>query len=194
MRPKTHKVTGLKADAIESRVSKLLKKHGVSAPPVPVNKIADHEGIIVRYQPFHGESDVSAVLKRDVARTIIGVNSTHSATRQRFSIAHELGHYYLHENESMFVDFVKTLRPRLHYRNSTSGQATDAEEVEANKFAAALLMPISMIRRNLEALLEDNADLPPDTAVSQLAMKFHVSTSAMEFRLLNLGLLVKLDD
>lgn len=179
---------------IEQNARKLLKQQGITSPPIPVREIAEGLKIHVRFQPFTGQSDVSAVLKRDHEKAVIGVNSMHTATRQRFSIAHELGHYHLHEDEKLFVDFgsMTINRPNTRYRNDVSGQGTDREEIEANSFAAALLMPRGMVKREREALLEEYPDLPPDRVTTELARRFQVSEDAMHYRLLNLGLLVTL--
>jgi Zn-dependent peptidase ImmA (M78 family) len=183
-------------DLFERRALKLLRKHHVTKPPIPVKEIAEGERIAVRFQPFHGETDVSAVLKRDGDTAVIGVNSAHSAKRQRFSIAHELGHFFLHPDENLFVDFGDRLNrsASVKYRNTLSSQATDSEEIEANRFAATLLMPSSFIRRCMESMLEATPDISADEAVEKLAQDFFVSRQAMEFRLLNLGYLVKLDN
>ena len=54
-------------------------------------------GALVRYAPFDGQ--MSGLLHRseDGNRAVIGVNSRHPTVRQRFSIAHELGHLALHK-------------------------------------------------------------------------------------------------
>ena len=41
--------------------------------------------------------DVSGLLVREADRVVIGVNDAHPETRQRFTIAHELGHLVLHQ-------------------------------------------------------------------------------------------------
>jgi Zn-dependent peptidase ImmA (M78 family) len=188
--------TSIRVDSFERRALKLLKKHQITRPPIPVKEIAEGEGIAVRFQPFHGETDVSAVLKRDGDSAVIGVNSAHSAKRQRFSIAHELGHFFLHPGESLFVDFGERLNrsATVKFRNAVSSQATDSDEIEANRFAATLLMPSTLIRRCMEEMLEATPDISADAAVEKLAQDFFVSRQAMEFRLLNLGHLVKLDN
>lgn len=193
-----HKKTGHAARRskidIERLTLKLLRTYEIEAPPIPVRKIAQLKGIDVRFQPFSG-SDVSAVLKRDNGQAVIGVNSAHSNNRQRFSIAHELGHYYLHADDKLFVDFGTSIRKgKLHFRDNRSSLATDHEEIEANTFAAALLMPNNMIRTELSTLLDQCPDMDSETAIPRLSYKFRVSSAAMEFRLLNLGFLVKLDD
>jgi Zn-dependent peptidase ImmA (M78 family) len=65
--------------------------------------------------------------------------------------------------------------------------ASDLEEIEANAFAAALLMPEQMIRGQLN-LLPGSKRREPDTTANALSAIFKVSTSALNFRLINLGL------
>lgn len=181
---------------IDGRVTRLLRKYLIQAPPVSVREIAEGEGIQINYEPFHGGGDISAVLKRLAKRAVIGVNSAHSSQRQRFSIAHELGHFFLHENEDLFVDVGESLRKpkQLRFRNSLSSQATNQEEMEANAFAASLLMPKAMIHSSLYTLMDHDPDIAPEIATETLARLFDVSKAAMEYRLLNLGLLIKLDN
>lgn len=76
---------------------------------------------------------------------------------------------------------------RVNLRDKTSSMATDIEEIEANAFAAALLMPEKMIRDLINRLPASKRREPDDTATA-LADVFKVSTSAMNFRLINLGL------
>lgn len=194
MTPRKHQNALSKHAKIELQAARVLKDRDITSPPIPVRKLAEDLGIHVRFQPFVGESDVSAVLKRDGTKVVIGVNSSHPITRQRFSIAHELGHYHLHKEEQLFIDFssMMTKQHSMRYRNTVSGQATNREEVEANTFAAALLMPKGMVRRELTALLDADPDLSAENATAELARKFHVSRDAMHYRLLNLGLLVTL--
>lgn len=178
---------------IERDASRLLREHGISDPPVPVRELAARIGIDVRFQPFSGDSDVSAVLKRGHETAVIGVNSAHPPNRQRFSIAHELGHYYLHAEEPVFIDFGSRIqKPQSRYRNAVSSEASNKEEIDANTFAAALLMPRNMVRREIATVLENDPELDPESVVIELAHRFGVSRDAMNFRLLNLGLLITL--
>ncbi|MDR0584549.1 MAG: ImmA/IrrE family metallo-endopeptidase [Treponema sp.] len=58
-------------------------------------------------------------------------------------------------------------------------------EIAANKFAAELLMPEAMVRSELEKY-DDFIDANEDI-VAVMAAKFNVSTTAMGFRIQNLG-------
>ena len=80
---------------IRSLVESLLAQHGVRSVPVPVTKIANALG--VRVQQERAEKDLSGFLYRDRKRrlAVIGVNADHNPKRQRFTTAHELGHFLL---------------------------------------------------------------------------------------------------
>ena len=65
---------------------------------MPVNLIARARGIDLVFEPQKSpEDDVSGFYFREGDRRVIGVNSTHPTVRQRFTIAHELGHAVLHD-------------------------------------------------------------------------------------------------
>src|SRR5206468_3219347 len=71
----------------------LLAKGRVTKPPVAVEKLARLCGVHVQAAPFR--DSVSGVLLDLEVGPIIGYNATHAPGRQRFSIAHELGHFLL---------------------------------------------------------------------------------------------------
>lgn len=160
-------------------------------PPVPVQDIAAKLGTNVRYQD--AEDGLSGALLRRGDQRIIAVNASHSQTRQRFTIAHEIGHLRLHKAE-LFVDHVlrvgdavggvsKQLRVEA-LRSSNMGEVRNDEETEANRFAASLLMPVALLARSLE-----NKQVPlREMEVSELARLYQVSVQAMSYRLLNLGI------
>ena len=89
----------------------------------------------------------------------------HGRTRRRFTIAHEIGHFVLHRNK---IDR-EVIDDRL-YRSRLDSDL----EVQANDFAAFLLMPWDLIVREMER--------GRDT-VEELAQAFEVSKSAMSIRL-----------
>ncbi|MGW0871441.1 ImmA/IrrE family metallo-endopeptidase [Streptomyces sp. NPDC002740] len=148
-----------------------------------VERLADHLGIVVSRSAFkHG--DVSGMLiRQDGQSPVVGVNDSHSNHRQRFTIAHELGHFLLHPGREVVLD-----RPvRVNLRDKTSSMATDREEIEANAFAASVLMPAGLIRSEPERL-SVTVRQDPDRCTTAPAAVFDVSDSAMGFRLTNLGL------
>lgn len=161
----------------------LLDELGIKKPPVPVEKIAEMKGAILSFEPFEGQHDISGVLFRDEKNIIIGINSAHHQNRQRFTIAHELGHLLLHERKELFIDKV------LNFRDSKSSLASNNSEMAANTFAAELLMPKELIKKELIKVSQKKSLPDKETLIKNLAKLFQVSPQAMEFRLINLGIL-----
>ncbi len=168
----------------EEIAKQLLTNHAAMRTPVSVKLLAKALGARISVQPFDGD-DVSGMLFRDGAKLIIGVNATHAETRQRFTIAHEIGHLVLHPGRPIILDRVV----RVNLRDSLSGMATDREEIEANQFAASLLMPRDLVVGHVEKMLKTGHRLSEDDLVTNLAKVFEVSSQAMEYRLTNLGIL-----
>ena len=159
---------------------KLLTELKIKALPIPVEEIAEKLGAKLSFEPLEGE--LSGMLFRNDERTVIGVNSSHAHTRQRFTIAHEIGHLRLHKGE-LYVD-----EARINLRDGDSSLAIKPEEVEANAFAAELLMPENFVRDEISVLAKRLRGSPEDL-IEKLAKIFDVSSKAMEYRLNNLGLL-----
>lgn len=111
--------------------------------------------------------DISGKLqKEESGKWIIYVNSLHHPKRQRFTLAHELGHYFLHRDRAIeFVD-------KALYRSSQMSSM----EYEANNFAGALLMPKNLILDFIR-LRGASAELISEYFdVSVLAAKIRVET------------------
>src|SRR5437868_2092224 len=87
---------------IEALTEELLSKHRIKAPAVPVFEIAKGEGADIQLARFNNE--VSGLLLRKDGAMIIGVERSQSPARQRFTVAHELGHLKLHPGRELWVD------------------------------------------------------------------------------------------
>ncbi len=165
----------------------LLEKLGVDHPPIPVEKIASNLGIQVVKSPL--PDDMSGLLYRekDGKHTVIGVNSMHAPVRQRFTIAHEIGHFHLHSDE-VHVDrlFPSLKGASVRFRDQRSSAAADRAEIQANRFAAALLMPEQFIRSDMKKTPLDMAD---EDTLALMAKRYGVSQHALAIRLVNLGYL-----
>jgi Zn-dependent peptidase ImmA (M78 family) len=162
----------------------LLIKARIAEPPVPVERLAEEAGALISYQPFEAQ-DISGLLYRAAgAAPVIGVNSNNPKVRQRFTIAHELGHLTLHQGHDLILERLI----RLNFRDATNSTASDEEEIEANRFAAELLMPQDFLEHALTTLLQGRP-LSDLELVRRLARRFEVSQSAMEYRLTGLGML-----
>jgi Zn-dependent peptidase ImmA (M78 family) len=165
----------------ETRARQVLEQAGVLEAPVPVEDIAQQQGARLSLEPFKG--GISGMLFRDAERTVIGVNASHARTRQRFTIAHEIGHLLLHERRSMFVD------THIYRRDEVSSMGTESEEREANAFAAELLMPAGFVEDEARELMDQHPSITARQLVARLAVRFEVSQQAMEIRLGALGIL-----
>ena len=163
----------------ERAATTLLKRLAIVEPPVDVAAVAKRLGITLQFADFG--PDCSGMLVRGETDAVIGVHFSHAPNRQRFTIAHELGHFELHDGGT-YVDRGTSLRLRSNAQQSGSA----IEEREANQFAAALLMPAGWLRRELK---QNPLDLGDDEALSDLCSRFQVSSQAMMYRLMNLGLL-----
>lgn len=170
---------------IKQKVQQLLIEHDLDRAPIPVEKLAQRMGAQVVYQPFK-DGMMSGVLVQEKGKpALIGVNAEHSRNRQRFTIAHELGHLVMSSDHAMFVD-----RVALDFRHATLSGKSSKEvelEAEANAFAAELLMPYSIIEEDIERL--EHVDLLDDDTIRELASKYQVSQQALLYRLINLGYL-----
>ena len=165
---------------ISDQVQALLLKNQVTAPPVPVERIAKMLDAQLRYSPL--DNELSGMIYVKEGTPIIGVNALHHPHRQRFTIAHECGHLVLHKTQITQEVHVDKEFPML-MRDAVSAAGVNEIEVEANLFAAALLMPESLLAK---ALGSEPLDIDDEGAVSALARSFRVSLSAMRFRLGNL--------
>lgn len=156
---------------------RLLSDDSINRPPVPVEVIAKSLGATVRHAPFQGELAGMLIRHDDGRGVVIGVNSLDHKNRQRFTIAHECGHLRLHRGKRAYVD--RSLF-RINARDGVSSQATDPEEIEANRFAAELIMPYDMI---MDDLMRYQSDIEDERELRELAERYGVSLQAMTLRI-----------
>jgi Zn-dependent peptidase ImmA (M78 family) len=150
------------------------------AVPLPVNPFAIAQRLGIKAFTASLDEGVSGILvKRSGEDAEIYVHASDSPNRQRFTCAHELGHYV---KRSAAGDEAWEY---VEHRNLLTSQGTDPEEVYANRFAASLLMPEVAVRRLYAEPKEERGAAPPAAA---LAYEFGVSADAMHYRLVNLGL------
>lgn len=132
---------------------------------------------LIRY-PFNEETDLGFAMKRD-DDTIIFTNSGSRLTREIFTLAHEIGHVFLHmESMPSFVDNSMTI----------SGKSPDKMEQEANYFAACLLMPDNEVGKFFDLEL-NSFEATGLTAMDivRIMSEFNVSFEMALNRLENLG-------
>ena len=132
--------------------------------PVNPTAIANKMGIAVLADPHLDGSGHFIPIDTLTGRPLIVYNPTEHRVRQRFTIAHELGHYVLNHGERN--------RDKPEQFSMSFG---DPVETDANTFAARLLMPATFVH----ALVQ----IRGITGVPTLARMFDVSQAAMRYRL-----------
>jgi Zn-dependent peptidase ImmA (M78 family) len=153
----------------------LLVKFGIKTAPIPVEKIAKLLGAVVRFSPLDAELSGMVYIKDGVP--VIGVNALHHPNRQRFTIAHEIGHLVMHRaliSENVHVD----KQFPILMRDSNSSTGLDIIERQANQFASELLIPSSLFDPT-----KVTADIDDDAPLDELAKKFRVSRQMLEYRI-----------
>lgn len=148
----------IRAEATDA-AQKVLEEHWGDSVPVDPARIARKMGI--RVENAYLDADVAgAIEKRRDGDVLIYLNAEDHSNRQRFTCAHEIGHFVKHGNEDFeFVD----------YRDMTASLGIDEDERYANAFAAALLMPEKEARR-LRALGMSDRDMKDVFGVSEAAL------------------------
>jgi len=176
-----------RAQRAQRTALRVLQQNNVTGLPVPVREIAENHAHIF-YEDV--DDEISGMLiplspPRDGKAWAIVVNRNHAKTRQLFTLAHELGHLLLHGYTTPHADRGYKLR----YRNSKSAGGNVLEEIEANQFAAELLMPEDLLlARVADCGLEyvPAGDDDDDPRLTRLARDLKVSRQALAIRLSNL--------
>lgn len=153
------------------KVRFILKRLDIKEPPVDVEKIAAFFSIhVIPYKDFpeHVSGMIARDKKGDREDVYIGYNSNQAKVRQRFTIAHELGHFLSGHDDLKIVE--------------DGFDKNTVKEKEANSFASELLMPKDLL---VEDMKSKKYDIP------SLAKRYMVSEQALSIRLLQSGLLAK---
>ncbi|MBK1809130.1 ImmA/IrrE family metallo-endopeptidase [Clostridium sp. YIM B02505] len=157
------------------RVKEIREQYGLIGTAVDPLIIAQENGIKILEKSnltINGEPVSGAIIKKNNDITIY-VNAEDSKVRKRFTVAHEIAHYYLHlDKNKQFVD--------LKRNNSKAPM-----ELEADEFAGCLLMDTEHVNERYEKA--KSIGLSNEGIVSVLAGIFVVSDAAMYTRLKNLG-------
>ena len=150
--------------------------------PVRIGKALRELGFEIWDRDFDGDESTSGVMAVNADTQhplVIGINVVDSYEHQRFTLAHELGHYIFDvyvdsKEEAIFIQY-----------NTSIDNAHDMREYRASKFAANLLMPEVEFRKAVEVLgfLKE-----PGSKISLLAKMFSVSMTAARRRIIELGL------
>lgn len=148
--------------AIRKEAQRVLKEVGITEPPVQLGRLTEFYVFVIEQMDW--PEKYAGRLDRGERK--IRVNQHHGKEKQRFTVSHELGHYFIHRDVDTFVDDEKT-------------NSDDEREKEANKFAAELLMPTAWVKRDYGMMPNPDA----------LALKYEVSRQAMYIRLMEVRLI-----
>lgn len=177
---------------IDRKAHTMLTRTDTFALPVDLKKILEELKLDLKIVPM--EEEYSGFLA--ISERVIVINRRHPKTRQRFTIAHEIGHYHLHrrsqDSGNVFIDRAAYFRSsrEVHFRDNQFGNTDYRMEMEANAYAAGLLMPQELLDQYLIQHANE-VDLSRAADIRLLADEFEVSRAAMEYRLQNLGFILR---
>ena len=189
-------------EEIVERLLKKLRREGITPPfdQRKLKKVAELFGIEIEERSmgyfFHDDPSLPLeeqypldgkieILKTDNGEKVkIIINADRPTKRANFTIAHELGHYFLHYLlgfRDIPKDTMYTFNRKVIY---------DSLEREANWFAVALLMPSNMVIEEWKKInSSEYGFLSLADKIREIANKFHVSQLAMKYRLQELNIL-----
>jgi Zn-dependent peptidase ImmA (M78 family) len=139
--------------------------------PVRLTDIANSLGLSVKAATL--PAGISGEIRPDADHPgsyVIRVNRHDAKRRQRFTVAHEIAHFLLHRDaigDGIMDDVL--------YRSNVS----NAQEAQANRLAADILVPQSLLTQ----WLENARVLNISDAVTFLADRFEVSEASMRIKL-----------
>jgi hypothetical protein len=154
-------------------VAKILKAEPGLALPVPIEDLARQLDIseirVMETDGFEGG------LVTDLGRSegFILVNARAGRARRRFTVGHELGHFLMTHHSPKAGSGFECTRGDMRVWSGKETSPAVRMEVEANEFAALILMPPPMWRSAMAAYRD-----PDLRQVTELAAKFAVSKEA----------------
>lgn len=141
---------------------KLLKDSSCTNTPVMLKDVISYlknkSGL--ECSPLNLSETISGFLIEDETVSAIAYNISHHVHRQRFTVAHEIGHFMLSHNNQRKNDIDRD-------------KTNSAHEKEANAFATELLMPLEFLKKDLKMSID----------IDELAKKYWVSKDAMSWRI-----------
>jgi Zn-dependent peptidase ImmA (M78 family) len=152
--------------------------------PIDIEKLINFLDIKIENKPDFTKMKVLGSIRIENDEPIIWINKTANQLneRRRFTLAHELGHYMFHlaplaswRNDETFID------EKIGFNRDDEW---DHREMEANGFAAQLLMPADIIKDRVNSCSKKNQPLD----IEKISNEFKVSKVAMKYRLKSLGI------
>lgn len=143
----------------KKQAEKIIEENCILEPPIKIIYIAENYGLTVFISDFENPKQ-SGILNFD--EKIVHLNRADHAFRQRFTAAHELGHFLMH----------KDLGEKHIERRSPILGDKEWYEKEADAFAAHLLVPLHFLKKELSV-----------ETVRSLSKKYQVSEDVIGYQL-----------
>lgn len=158
---------------VEAVAEQVLRSFGLWRLPVDPLQIAKEEDILLKPGAYDGKFDARIEYFPDFNRFCIFYRNEGTIPgRVRFSLAHELGHYYLPEHQAR-------LRDKIEHFSTSDFRSRDPHEAEADEFAAALLMPRDLFIKKVKNFRQSVCDLRD---LSTLAEQLQTSLTSTALR------------
>ena len=167
-----------KKKEIEEEAKKILLRHGLYSIPVDPVVLANKLGIQANNAVFSDDGIAGMTAKRE-GKILLLIDQNDHPFRKRFTIAHELAHHFLHLFDE--DEIVHKKIDMFRFSTPEQGELFTKKrrwEIEANRFAAALLMPEELVRKQWKK----------SPSIEKMARIFNVSEEAMGYRVSEFGL------
>jgi len=149
-----------------------IKEKYKNIAPVPIIEIANELGIDI-FETNGLADNQSGLIKKEDGKFIIYVNESHAPVRKRFTIAHEISHFFKHNDQINDTDdHITNIKQPLFRKEARSTGKERKREAEANQIAADILMP----KDNFITIWQNS------NTIEEVAEKFNVSTNAAAIR------------
>lgn len=150
---------------------KLLNEIAINSAPIVINDVIKHlrRTCDLTVVPWDFGNNTSGIQTSDENSITIGYNKNQHPHRQRFTVAHEIGHFILGHTDIQYS-----------YCDLNSSKP---EEIEANQFAAELLMPLQFLKEDISKGIKD---------VPLFSRKYNVSEEMVWWRLMDCKLIGKM--
>ena len=162
--------------------------------PVPIEEIAENDlGLFIQPLPdLERRFDIDSYLESNQKVLCVDMKIfEHQLTRYRFSVAHEIGHIFLHGGLYKNADY-KTAEDFIEFRNTLDSRSEYWVDIHAHNFAGLVLVPRMELRREFEECLEmvrteglEPYEMPEPffkTAKERLAKIFLVGKDTIKWR------------
>lgn len=149
--------------------------------PVPVEELAQQLDIIGIEELETDAFEGGLLTERDKANGIILVNRASGHRRRRFTIGHELGHFLCPSHLPKDDDGFRCTPADMRRASASNSDRAAQMEVEANRFAALLLLPQAQFRKDMNCRPSANIQ-----HIIELANRYDVSKEATARRYVDL--------